>query len=147
MGLIFKDLNILRSTITAISTSLEVKGIIESAGANLPNLFNFCSFGVLWRERSILYLFQEESCPPAFSQEVVKNMVKVFSILGEEPIEIERIALQVEKRKLRPNQFMMDPQATLKSHLTLPLSVEGEIIGKALYTGNINLKKAIAENG
>jgi diguanylate cyclase (GGDEF)-like protein len=129
LGLIFKDLNILRSTITAISTSVEVKGMIESAGANLPNLFNFCSFGVLWRERSILYLFQEESCPPAFTQEVVKNMVKVFSILGEEPIEIEQIALQVEKRKLRPNPFMMDPQATLKSHLTLPLSVEGEIIG------------------
>jgi diguanylate cyclase (GGDEF)-like protein len=56
-------------------------------------------------------------------------MIRVFSTLGEKPVEIERVTLQVEKRKLRPNQMMMDPQATLKSYLTLPLAVEGEIIG------------------
>jgi diguanylate cyclase (GGDEF)-like protein len=55
-------------------------------------------------------------------------MVKVLSILGEEPIDVSRVTLRVEKRKLRPNQ-MMNPQATLKSYLTLPLPVEGEIIG------------------
>ena len=129
MRLIFKDLNILRSIINAISTSVEVKGIIESAGTNLPNLFDFSVFGVLWKEGPIVYLFQEESCPPSFTQEVVKNMIRVFSILGEKPIEIERVALQVEKMKLRPKQIMMDPQATSKSYLTLPLAVEGEIIG------------------
>jgi diguanylate cyclase (GGDEF)-like protein len=57
-------------------------------------------------------------------------MIKVFSILGEDsPIDADRIALQVEKRKLRPKQMIMDPKATLKSHLTLPLAVEGEILG------------------
>jgi diguanylate cyclase (GGDEF)-like protein len=122
-------LNVLRSTINAISTSIEIKEIVESAGTNLPNLFDFSSFGVFWKEDLLLFLYQEESCPPSFTQEVVKNMLKVFSILGEESFNAEGIALQVEKRKLRPKQMMMDPKATLKSHLTLPLTVEGEILG------------------
>jgi len=128
MRLIFKNLNILRSTINAISTTSDTKEIIESAGTNLPNLFNFSSFGVFWKEGLLLYLYQEESCPPSFTQGVVENMVKVFSILGRESIDVSRVTLQVEKRKLRPNQ-MMNPRATLKSHLTLPLAVEGETIG------------------
>jgi diguanylate cyclase (GGDEF)-like protein len=106
----------------------DIKEIIESAGTNLPNLFDFSSFGVFWKEGLFLYLYQEESCPPSFTKSVVENMVKVLSILGEEPIDVSRVTLRVEKRKLRPNQ-MMNPQATLKSHLTLPLPVEGEIIG------------------
>jgi diguanylate cyclase (GGDEF)-like protein len=106
----------------------DTKEIIESAGTNLPNLFDFSSFGVFWKEGLFLYLYQEESCPPSFTKSVVENMVKVLSILGEEPIDVSRVTLRVEKRKLRPNQ-MMNPQATLKSHLTLPLPVEGEIIG------------------
>jgi len=127
--LIFKNLNVLRSTLNAISTSIEIKEIVESAGVNLPNLFDFSSFGVFWKEDLHLFLYQEESCPPSFSQEVVKNMVKVFSILGEESIEVDRMVVQVEKRKLRPKQMMMDSKATLKSYLTLPLTVEGEILG------------------
>jgi diguanylate cyclase (GGDEF)-like protein len=127
--LIFKNLNVLRSTINAISTSIEMKEIVESAGTNLPNLFDFSSFGVFWKEDLLLFLYQEESCPPSFTQEVVRNMVKVFSILGEEPIDEERITFQVENRKLRPKQMVMDPKATLKSHLTLPLVIEGEILG------------------
>ena len=129
MRLIFKNLNVLRSTINAISTSIEMKEIVESAGTNLPNLFDFSSFGVFWKEDLLLFLYQEESCPPSFTQEVVRNMVKVFSILGEEPIDEERITYQVENRKLRPKQMVMDPKATLKSHLTLPLVIEGEILG------------------
>ncbi len=125
----FKDLNKLRSIINAVSTSVEVKGILDSVETTLPSLFDFSVFGVLWKEGPTLYLFQEESCPPAFSQEVVKNMLKVFSILGEEPIELERVTLQVEKGKWRNKQKVMDPQASLKSHLTLPLVIEGEIIG------------------
>jgi diguanylate cyclase (GGDEF)-like protein len=127
--LIFKNLNVLRSTINAISTSIEIKEIVESAGNNLPNLFDFSSFGVFWREDFLLFLYQEESCPPPFTQEVIKNIIKVFSILGEESIEPERISLQIEKRKLRPGQMMMGPKATLKSQLALPLAVEGEILG------------------
>lgn len=125
----FKDLNKLRSIINAISTSVEVKGIIDSAGTTLPSLFDFSVFGVLWKEGPTLHLFQEDSCPPAFIQEVVQNMLKVFSILGEEPIDAERVALHVEKKKLRSKQKVMDPQARLKSHLTLPLVIEGETIG------------------
>jgi diguanylate cyclase (GGDEF)-like protein len=109
--------------------SFEIKEIVESAGNNLPNLFDFSAFGVLWEEGSILYLYQEESCPPSFTQEVVKNMVKVFSILGEGADDVSRFSLQVENRKLRPNHMMVDPKATLKSYLTLPLAVEGGIIG------------------
>jgi diguanylate cyclase (GGDEF)-like protein len=56
-------------------------------------------------------------------------MLQVFSILGEGSIEMERLTLQVEKKKLRSKQKVMDPEATLKSHLTLPLVIEGEIIG------------------
>ena len=129
MRLIFKNLNVLRSTINAISTSIEIREIVESAGNNLPNLFDFSSFGIFWKEDSLLFLCQEESCSPSFTQEVVKNMVNVLSTLGEESIDIEQITLQVEKRKLRPKQMMMDPKANLKSHLTLPLTVEGEILG------------------
>ena len=131
MRLIFKDLNILRSVIHAIGTSIgsEVKGIVDSAGSHLPSLFDFSVFGVLWKEGPVLYLVQEESCPPSFTQEVVKNMIRVFSILGEKRIEMDQVALQVEKRKLKRKQMMMDPQATLKSYLTLPLAIEGEIIG------------------
>ncbi len=128
MRLIFKNLNVLRSTITAISTSFEIKEIIDSAANNLPNLFTFASFGVLWKEGPSLYVYQDESCPVTFTQEVMKNMVRVLTILGE-PVDIERIVLHVEKRKLSPNPMDMDPRATLKSHLTLPLAVEGEIIG------------------
>jgi diguanylate cyclase (GGDEF)-like protein len=127
--LIFKNLNVLRSTINAISTSIEIKEIVESAGTNLPNLFDFSSFGVFWKEDLLLFLYQEESCPPSFTQEVVKDMIEVISVLGEESFNAERVTLQVEKRKLRPKQMMMDPKATLKSHLTLPLTVEGEILG------------------
>jgi diguanylate cyclase (GGDEF)-like protein len=126
--LIFKNLNVLRSTITAISTSFEIKEIIDSAANNLPNLFTFSSFGVLWKEGPSLYVYQDESCPTTFTQEVIKNMVRVLTILGE-PVDIERIVLHVEKRKLSPNPMDMDPRATLKSHLTLPLAVEGEIKG------------------
>ncbi len=128
MRLIFKNLNILRSTINAISMASDTKEIIESVGTNLPKLFDFSSVGLFWKEGLILYLYQEESCPPSFTKGVVENMVKVFSILGGEPIDVNRVVLQVEKRKLKPNQ-MISPQATLKSHLTLPLAVEGEIIG------------------
>jgi diguanylate cyclase (GGDEF)-like protein len=120
---------VLRSTLNAIGMSFELKEIVESAGTNLPNLFDFSSFGVLWKEGLLFYLYQEESCPPSFTQEVVKNMARVFSILGEEAIDVDRVTLQVEKRKLRPKQMMIDPKATLKSHLTLPLTIEGEIIG------------------
>jgi diguanylate cyclase (GGDEF)-like protein len=126
--LIFKNLNVLRSTITAISTSFEDKEIIDSAANNLANLFTFSSFGVLWKEGPSLYVYQDESCPATFTQEVKKNMVRVLTILGE-PVDSERIVVRVEKRKLSPNPMDMDPRATLKSHLTLPLAVEGEIIG------------------
>jgi len=127
--LIFKNLNVLRSTINAISTSVEIKEIVEAAGNNLPNLFDFSSFGVFWKEDLLLFLFEEESCPPSFSQEVVKNMINVFSILGEESVDADRITLRVDKRELRAKQRMVSPKATLKSHLTLPLAVEGEILG------------------
>src|SRR4030066_1716452 len=129
MRLIFKNLNVLRSTINAISTSVEIQEIVESAGNNLPNLFDFSSFGVFWKEELLLFLCQEESCPPSFTQEVVNNMIKVFSVLGEEFVDADRIVLRTEKRKLRPKQMIMDPKAALKSYLTLPLAVEGEILG------------------
>jgi diguanylate cyclase (GGDEF)-like protein len=129
MRLIFKNLNILRSIINAISKSFEIKEIIESAGGNLPKLFDFSSFGVLWKEGLLLYIYQDESCPPCFTQDVVKNMVRVFSVLGEEEADADQLTLQVETRNFRPKQVVMDPKATLKSHLTLPLAVEGEIIG------------------
>ena len=128
MRLIFKNLNILRSTINAISMTSDTKEIVESAGTNLPNLFDFSSFGVFWKEGLLLYLYQEESCPPSFTKGVAENMVKVFPILGEEPIDLSRATLRVEKRKFRSHPTM-NPQATLKSHLTLPLAVDGEIVG------------------
>ena len=129
MRLIFKNLNILRSTINAISMSFEIKEIAESAGTNLPNLFDFSSFGVFWKEGPTLYLYQDESCPPSFTQEVKKNIARVWSVLGEEQIDVDQIDLQIEKPKLKPRPFNIDSQTTLKSHLTLPLAIEGEIFG------------------
>jgi diguanylate cyclase (GGDEF)-like protein len=109
--------------------SFEIQEIVASAGNNLPNLFDFSSFGVLVKEGPVAYLHQEEACPATFTQEVVKNMIQVFTTLFEEPIHADRVTLQVEKKQMRPKQMSIDPQATLKSHLTLPLAVEGEIIG------------------
>ena len=109
--------------------NFELKEIVESAGNNLPNLFDFSSFAVLWKEGPVLYVYQEESSPLPFTQEVKRNIAKVWSILGDEQIDADRIDVQIEKRKLRPRQLDMDPQATLKSHLTLPLAIEGEIVG------------------
>jgi diguanylate cyclase (GGDEF)-like protein len=127
--LIFKNLNVLRSTINAISTSVEIEEIVESAGNNLPHLFDFSSFGVFWKEDLLLFLYQEESCPPSFSQEVLKNMMNVFSILADESIDASRVTLKLDKRRLGAKPRMVSPKATLKSHLTLPLAVEGEILG------------------
>jgi len=129
MKLIVKNLNILGSIINSINMGFEIKEIVESAGNNLPSLFEFSALGVLWKEESALYLFQEESCPPSFTQEVAKNMVRIFSTLGEEPSDLASLTLHVEKRKLRPIHMAMDPKATLKSYLALPLAVEEEIIG------------------
>ncbi len=129
MRFIFKNLNLLRSTLNAINMSFEIKEIVESAGTHLPNLFDFSAFGLLWKETSTLYLYQEESCPPSFTQEVAQNMVRVFSLLGEEPNDLNQVTLQVEKRRLRPDHMKMDPKATLKSYLTLPLTIEEEILG------------------
>ncbi|MCX8118290.1 MAG: diguanylate cyclase [Desulfobacterota bacterium] len=129
MRLIVKNLNLLRSILNAINTSFEVKEIVEAAGDHLPSLFQFSVLGVLWKESSVLYLYQEESCPPAFTQQVVENMLRVFSLLGEKPVEPNEVSLEVEKRKLRPSHMIMDPKATLKSYLILPLSIENEIIG------------------
>jgi diguanylate cyclase (GGDEF)-like protein len=128
LKLIFKNLNILRSAINAISMSSDPKGIIESAKAHLPSLFSFSSFGIFWKEGLLLYLFQEESCSPAFTKGVVENMIKVFSIFGEEAIDVNRLALRTEKKASGPNQAM-SAKTALKSHLTLPLAVEGGVIG------------------
>lgn len=129
MRLIVKNLNILRSILNTINTSFEMKELIESAGNNLPSLFEFSAFGLFWKEESTLYLYQEESCPLSFTQEVAKNMLRVLNILGEGPEELDRVTLQIEKKKLRPSHMAMDPKATLKSYLTLPLAVEEEIMG------------------
>ena len=129
MKLIFKNLNVLRSTINDISASSDLKEIVESTGTNLSALFDFSSFGVFWKDGHLLHLYQEESCPLSFTQEVVKHTAKVFSALMGETLDVERVNIQVEKRKLNPGQIRMDPKATLKSHLTLPLTLEKEILG------------------
>jgi diguanylate cyclase (GGDEF)-like protein len=126
--LIFKNLNILRSTLNAISATSDVREMIGSAGTNLPTLFHFSSFGVFWKTGLVLHLDQEETCPPSFTQSVVENMIKVFFVFAQEPIDVKRINLQVEKRKLKLPQAG-DPHPTSKSHLTLPLAAEGEIMG------------------
>ncbi len=107
----------------------ETNEIIEAAANHLPNLFELSVFGLLLKEESTLYLYQEESCPPSFTQEVAQNMVKVISILGEEPNDLSCVTLKIEKKKLLPPHTAMDPKASLKSYLVLPLAVEGEIIG------------------
>jgi diguanylate cyclase (GGDEF)-like protein len=127
--LIFKNLNILRSTINAVSRSLEFKEIVQSAGSNLAHLFDFCAFGVLWREGPVLYVYQDESCPPAFTEQIVKNMIRVFCLVSDEQVRLEQVNLQVEKAKLRPKKLGMEGSAREKSHLTLPLAMEGEILG------------------
>jgi diguanylate cyclase (GGDEF)-like protein len=104
------------------------KGIIESGKAHLPSLFGFSSFGFFWKEGLLLYLYHEESCSPSFTKGAVENMVKVFSILREESVDVNGLTFRAEKKELKPNQTM-NPKTTLKSHLTLPLAVEGEVIG------------------
>lgn len=129
MRLIFKRLNVLRSTLNAISMSFEMKEILGATASNLPNLFDLSSFGIFLKEGRSLHLLEEESCPSSFTQETARNILKVFSSLGGETIRLDRVDLHVKKRNFRPGQMGMDPQATLKSHLTLPLAVEGEMIG------------------
>jgi diguanylate cyclase (GGDEF)-like protein len=127
--LIFKNLNVLRSMINDINASSDLKEIVESAGTNLSALFDFSSFGMFWKDGHLLHLYQEESCPPSFTQEVVKQTVKVFSTLTGETLAIERVNLHVEKKRLNMGQMRVDPMATLKSYLTLPIALEGEILG------------------
>jgi diguanylate cyclase (GGDEF)-like protein len=115
--------------INDINASSDLKEIVESTGTNLSTLFNFSSFGMFCKDGHLLHLYQEESCPPSFTQEVVKQTVNVFSTLMGETLDIERVNLQVEKKKLKPGQMGVDPNPTLKSHLTLPLALEGEILG------------------
>lgn len=129
MKLIFKNLNVLRSMINDINASSDLKEIVESAGTNLSALFDFSSFGMFWKDGHLLHLYQEESCPPSFTQEVVKQTVKVFSTLTGETLAIERVNLHVEKKRLNMGQMRVDPMATLKSYLTLPIALEGEILG------------------
>lgn len=128
-ALVVEDLNLLRSIINSISTSLEIKEIVQSAGANLPSLFDILSFGVLWKEGPSLYLCEEESCPPTFTKEVQAQMAKVLSLLEEKPIDPSSIAIQVERRKWRDEKERRSSRPTLRSHITLPLAVEGELIG------------------
>jgi len=128
LRLIFKNLNILRSALNAISSASDPKGIIESTGTYLPGLFGFASFGLFWKEGLLLHLYQEESCLPSFTKEVAENIFKVFSIFGEESIDITHLTLIVDKKGASPNQ-KMGAKAALKSHLTLPLAVEGEVLG------------------
>ena len=108
MKLIFKNLNVLRSMINDINASSDLKEIVESAGTNLSALFDFSSFGMFWKDGHLLHLYQEESCPPSFTQEVVKETVKVFSALMGETLDIERVNLQVEKKKLKPGQMPLE---------------------------------------
>jgi hypothetical protein len=78
---IVKNLNVLRSTISSISTSFEVKEIVEAAVTNLPNLFKFVSLSSGKRERSsrrrLLHTFTHA--------EVMQNTISPFSC--EEPID------------------------------------------------------------
>jgi diguanylate cyclase (GGDEF)-like protein len=115
--------------INDINASSDLKEIVESAGANLSALFDFSSFGMFWKDGHLLHLYQEESCPPSFTQGVVKQIIKVYSALMGETLDVERVNLHVEKKMLNPDQMRVDPMATLKSHLTLPIALEGEILG------------------
>src|SRR4030042_3834321 len=127
--LIVKNLNILRFLINPISTRFEIKEIVAAAGTPLPNLFQFSSFGLLWKEGPSLYLFQEKSCPASFTQEVVRNMVKIYSLLGEDPTDPKQISLHMEKSGVNPKLSATTASGSLKSHLTLPLAIEDEIMG------------------
>jgi diguanylate cyclase (GGDEF)-like protein len=126
--LIFKNLNILRSALNAISTASDPKGIIESTGTYLPGLFSFASFGIFWKAGLLIHLYQDESCLPSFTKGVVENMIKVFHIFGEKSIDVDRLTFTVDKKGARPDQ-KMGAKTALKSHLTLPLAVEGEVLG------------------
>ena len=128
MRLIFKNLNILRSALNAISAASDPKGIIESTGTYLPSLFSFASFGIFWKAGLLIHLCQEESCSPSFTKEVADNILKVFSIFGDESIDITRLNFIVEKKGASPDQ-KLGAKTALKSHLTLPLAVEGEVLG------------------
>lgn len=129
MKLIFKNLNVLRSTLNAIGMSFGLREVVDSAGTNLANLFDFVSFGFFWRENLLLYLIQDENCPSLFTEECIQNILKVFSILAEEDIEREKINLQLEKKRLRAGKAIIDQNIKLKSYLTLPIIIEGRIVG------------------
>lgn len=129
MKLIFKNLNVLRSTLNAIGMSFELKEVVESVSTNLPNLFDFISFGFFWRENLLFYLIQDESCPSLFTEKTIKNVLKVFSILTEEEIKREKINLQLERRRLRSYQMGINQNIELKSYITFPIIIEGKIVG------------------
>jgi diguanylate cyclase (GGDEF)-like protein len=128
LRLIFKNLNILRSALNAISTASDPKGLIESTETYLPGLFNFTSFGIFWKEGLLIHLYQEESCLPSFTKEVAENIIKVFSIFGGESIDMTRLKFIVDKKGANPDQ-KTGAKTALKSHLTLPMAVEGEVLG------------------
>ena len=110
--------------------SFEIKEIVESAGTNLPNLFDFSSFGVFWKEGPSLLPLSGRILPSFLHPRGDEEHDQRFfgPGRGANRCRSDRPSRLI-KRKLRPKQRMVSPKATLKSHLTLPLAVEGEIFG------------------
>jgi diguanylate cyclase (GGDEF)-like protein len=130
LRIVFKNLKTLWSIINAINASTELKDIIEAAGSRVSNLFDVLAFSVLLKDDLSLYVYCDESCSRLFVDEVVQNTIKTFSFITGERINLGQLAKRLATRRFE-SRWDGPSNGRLKSHITLPLVNEEEVLGCA----------------
>jgi diguanylate cyclase (GGDEF)-like protein len=130
LRIIFKNLKTLWSIINAINASGESADIIEAAGSRLSHLFDIVAFSILLKDDRELYVYCDESAKRPFVDQVVQNTMKVFSFVTGERLNQGKITKHLAMRRFE-SRWQEPSDGKLKSHMSLPLIDEGEIVGCA----------------
>lgn len=130
MRIIFKNLKILWSIISAVSTGVEVVDIIEAAGSKLSHLFDILSFSIFLKEGLELYIYCDESSSRLFVDEVIQNTMKTFSFITGERVNPDQITKRLAMRRFE-SRARGSSNGRLRSSISLPLVNEGKVLGCA----------------
>lgn len=130
MRIIFKNLKTLWSIINAINASGGSADTIEAAGARLSQLFDILAFSILLKKDRELYVYCDESAKRPFVDQVVQNTMKVFSFVTGEHLNQGQITKRLAMRRFE-SRWREPSDGKLKSHMSLPLINEREVVGCA----------------